>query len=37
VYFKLNQKDQAMLYWQKAVDFGNASDDLKAKIKRGAL
>ncbi|HUL43924.1 MAG TPA: tetratricopeptide repeat protein [Bacteroidota bacterium] len=37
VYFKLSDKDKAMEYWQKALQFDTSNEELKQKIERGSL
>ncbi|HLX13323.1 MAG TPA: tetratricopeptide repeat protein [Bacteroidota bacterium] len=37
IYAKMHDKDKAMEYWQKAVQFGSTSEDLKLKIQKGGL
>lgn len=37
VYSRLHNKEKAIEYWQKALDFGGASPNLKDKILRGSL
>jgi Tfp pilus assembly protein PilF len=37
VYFKLSEKDKAIEYWQKALNFDSSNQSLKEKIQRGSL
>jgi Flp pilus assembly protein TadD len=37
IYSKMDKKDKAIEYWQKALDNGSTSSGLKEKIQRGAL
>jgi tetratricopeptide (TPR) repeat protein len=37
IYSKMNEKDKAIEYWQKALGFGGPSESLKAKIEKGGL
>jgi len=37
IYFKLSDKDKAVEYWQKALNFDSSNEELKQKIQRGSL
>jgi tetratricopeptide (TPR) repeat protein len=37
IYSKMDQKDKAIEYWKKALEYGSTSAGLKEKIQRGSL
>lgn len=37
IYFRLSDKEKAVEYWEKALQFDPANDQIKSKIQRGSL